>query len=240
LLVVLVLAFAARPVIGDPPLAVASLSIALLAILFIALYTVQVEDLLGDRDALLVRKKRTTRLAWLLVVPAVAERVVVIVAPSHRLYLLSSVSWLLFLSFVTWTQAQSLLRQRRITSETLSMAISVYLLLAITWGMLFIAIFEFNPGAFSFGASRDGAEGPSSGARFFPVLLYFSLTTIATVGYGDVLPVSMGARYAAVAEGIAGQLYLAILVARLVSMQVSGAAAQGNAAEPGRGDPTNV
>jgi hypothetical protein len=52
-----------------------------------------------------------------------------------------------------------------------------------------------------------------------PVLVYFSLTTIATVGYGDITPLSLQARYASVAEGIAGQFYLSILVARLVGMQ---------------------
>ena len=59
-----------------------------------------------------------------------------------------------------------------------------------------------------------------------PVLIYFSLTTIATVGYGDITPVTLQARYAAVAEGIAGQFYLAILVARLVAMQMSQSASQ--------------
>jgi hypothetical protein len=59
------------------------------------------------------------------------------------------------------------------------------------------------------------------------VLLYFSLTTLATVGYGDVLPVSLQARYAAVAEGITGQFYLAILVARLVAIQVGSLQASG-------------
>jgi hypothetical protein len=54
-----------------------------------------------------------------------------------------------------------------------------------------------------------------------PVLIYFSLTTLATVGYGDITPVTLQARYAAVSEGIAGQFYLAILVARLVGMQMS-------------------
>jgi voltage-gated potassium channel len=52
------------------------------------------------------------------------------------------------------------------------------------------------------------------------------MTTLATVGYGDITPVTVQARYAAVSEGIAGQFYLAILVARLVGMQVSQSASK--------------
>ena len=50
---------------------------------------------------------------------------------------------------------------------------------------------------------------------------YFSAASYATVGYGDITPLTLQVRYAAVAEGIAGQYYLAILVARLVAMQMN-------------------
>jgi voltage-gated potassium channel len=46
---------------------------------------------------------------------------------------------------------------------------------------------------------------------------------LSTIGFGDITPVTLKARYSAVAEGISGQFYLAILVARLVGMQMSGA-----------------
>ena len=52
-------------------------------------------------------------------------------------------------------------------------------------------------------------------------MAYFSLTTISTIGFGDITPLTLQARYAAVAEGIAGQFYLAILVARLVGLYMS-------------------
>jgi hypothetical protein len=55
----------------------------------------------------------------------------------------------------------------------------------------------------------------------FPVLIYFSLITLTTIGYGDITPLTMKARYAAIAEGVTGQFYLAILVARLVGMQMN-------------------
>jgi voltage-gated potassium channel len=58
------------------------------------------------------------------------------------------------------------------------------------------------------------------------VLGYFNLTTLSTIGFGDITPLTLQARYAAVAEGITGQFYLATLVARLVGLQMSRSAGQ--------------
>jgi hypothetical protein len=55
---------------------------------------------------------------------------------------------------------------------------------------------------------------------------YFSLTTLSTIGFGDITPLTLQARYLAVAEGITGQFYMAILVARLVGLQMSQSAGQ--------------
>jgi voltage-gated potassium channel len=55
----------------------------------------------------------------------------------------------------------------------------------------------------------------------FPILAYFSLTTLSTSGFGNITPMTLRARYTAVAEGITGQFYMAILVARLVGLHMS-------------------
>ena len=70
---------------------------------------------------------------------------------------------------------------------------------------------SLRPGAFS--ESLSAADG----ARAF---LYFSFVTLTTVGYGDILPVHPAARSLAMLEAVTGPLYLAILVARLVSASV--------------------
>jgi len=75
---------------------------------------------------------------------------------------------------------------------------------------------------------RSASEALRGSARstHFPIFVYCRLTTLSTVGFGDITPLSLQARYAAITEGITGQLYLAILVARLVGMQMSRAAAR--------------
>jgi voltage-gated potassium channel len=219
LLVALIVTLGARPLIGTAGVAPLVFSIALLSVLLVALYTVQVDELVGERDLLVRQKRRISRIGWVLTVPAVFERVLVMIAPSNWVYQLGTIFWWLVFAFVTLNQLGNLLKQKQVTGETISMAVSVYLLLGLTWGLFYVVIFLYQPLAFNLGASLGGG---APNLQIFPVLIYFSLTALSTVGYGDITPVSLQARYAAVAEGITGQFYLAILVARLVAMQMSG------------------
>ena len=217
----IVAALAVRPLIGDAGIAPIAFSIALLVLLLIALLTIQVDELVGERERLLVQRRRRTFIGWLLAVAAIVERMLVMFYPSPRLLLVGSIGWGLFFAFVAWSQLRSMLKQREVTGETISNAVAVYLLLGLTWGVVYVVLFELDPAAFNFGATPIPDR-----LDMFPVLAYFSMTTLATIGFGDITPVSLQARYAAVAEGIAGQFYLAILVARLVGMHMSHAAGQ--------------
>ena len=229
LLIAIVVAFAVRPLIGDAGDAPVAFSIALLALMLVALYTVHVDELVGERDVLLARRRRQSIVGWALAALAIAERLSVLIAPSHQLFIAGSIGWLLFFSFVTWSQLRSLLIHREVTRETISLSISVYLLLGMCWALLYILIFLSRPQAFNLGASPElGEVLVAHPERMFPIFIYFSLTTLSTIGFGDITPVTLQARYAAVAEGITGQFYLAILVARLVGMQMSGSGRSGH------------
>jgi voltage-gated potassium channel len=223
LLIALVSLFLVRPLIGDGGIATATFSIAILLLLLFALYAIQVDELVGERDTLLAQRRRRSIIGWALAVPATVARLAVAFVPSPTLYLSETILWLLLFIFITWHLLRGVLRQREITSETISMSISVYLLLGFTWGLFYILLHHVQPLAFSLGGSPTPI---SSEQQVFPVLIYFSLTTLSTIGFGDITPVSLQARYAAVAEGISGQFYLAILVARLVGMQMSQSASR--------------
>jgi hypothetical protein len=88
-------------------------------------------------------------------------------------------------------------------------AISIYLLLGLQWFALYSAIDILSPGSIQ----HSAAAKPDRHAE----LLYFSLITLSTIGYGDVVPVQGEVRILAALEGIAGVLYIAITVALLVS-----------------------
>jgi len=225
LLIAIVAAFLVRPLIGDSGAGPPIFSLAMLALLLLALYNINVDDLVGDRDTLLTQRRRRNIIAWTLGIPAIAERFAASFAPSHALYIAGSVLWLLLFAYITWNELRAVLRQKEITREVISMSISVYLLFGLTFGLFYIVLHDLQPNAFSFSAA-----GPVSEQQTIPVLIYFSLTTLSTIGFGDITPITLQARYAAVAEGITGQFYLAILVARLVGMQMSQSA--GQIAEP--------
>ncbi len=218
LLIAIVTLFAVRPFLGDTGAGAILFSLAMLLVLLAALLTIQIDDLVGERTQLLAQRRRRAFVGWALAVPAVAERLWLFFAPRPWIIVVGSASWLLFFAYVTWSQLRSLLKQRQITSETISMSISIYLLLGLSWGLLYIVIYTRHLEAFSFGGGPGVDE-----QHMFPIFIYFSLTTLSTIGFGDITPLTLPARYAAVAEGITGQFYLAILVARLVGMQMSAA-----------------
>ncbi len=217
LLIAIVVLFLVRPLIGNGGIATGIFSTALLVLLLFALYAIQIDELVGDRKTLLAQRRRRGFIGWAIAVPAIVGRLAAIVAPSPTIYLSEAILWLLLFTFITWHLLRGVLRQREITSETISMSISVYLLLGFTFGLFYILLHHLQPLAFSFGSTPVSSNEQQS----FPILAYFSLTTLSTIGFGDITPVSLQARYAAVAEGITGQFYLAILVARLVGMQMS-------------------
>lgn len=86
--------------------------------------------------------------------------------------------------------------------------LALYLLIAVAWGVTYNIIEALVPGSFAAGTT------PIPWHKF----LYFSLTTITTLGYGDILPTSPFARIWSTMEAVTGVLYVAVLVARLVSL----------------------
>jgi hypothetical protein len=88
-------------------------------------------------------------------------------------------------------------------------AVRIYLLLGLQWFALYSAIDILSPGSIQ--------HSTSATADRHAELLYFSLVTLSTIGYGDVVPLQGEVRMLAALEGIAGVLYIAITVALLVS-----------------------
>src|SRR5271156_7112105 len=82
LLVAIIAAFLVRPLIGDSGAGPILFSSAMLVLLILSLYNIDVDELVGDRKILLAQRRRRSIIAWTLGVPAFAERLVVIFAPS--------------------------------------------------------------------------------------------------------------------------------------------------------------
>ena len=95
-------------------------------------------------------------------------------------------------------------------------AIVAYLLAAVAFGILFQVIETEFPGSFS--GLEDGAS--ENRHELSSAMLYFSLVCITTMGYGDIVPVAPAVRPLAVLEGAFGQLYVAVMIARLVGLHL--------------------
>lgn len=127
-----------------------------------------------------------------------------------------------FLTFLTLVIMFAVFRDEIVTFDTIFGAVCAYLLLGMTWGTGYALLVVISPQSLSVSPGLAQASGwgePIS--AFTPVLQYYSFTTLATLGYGDVSPLSPGARALSVMEGLAGQLYLAVLVARLVGIHTA-------------------
>jgi voltage-gated potassium channel len=102
-------------------------------------------------------------------------------------------------------------RARSINREHVYAALSAYLLAGVFFGSFYWVLDQIHPGSFTV----SGEFSPNSA-------IYFSFVTLATLGYGDIVPRSDVARGLAIVEGVGGQLFLAVLIARLVSLYARG------------------
>ena len=118
-----------------------------------------------------------------------------------------------FLAVVIASLLGFILRAKRVDANVLCAGISVYLILGLLWGLAYTFVAQVNPNAFSFN-TRSGTAAVMSGFT----AIYFSFTTLMTVGYGDITPAADVARMLAMLEAMTGTLFVGVMIARLVSL----------------------
>jgi voltage-gated potassium channel Kch len=114
------------------------------------------------------------------------------------------ISWILVLHIFR--------RARPITAVSIQAAIAVYLLFGLGWANAYLLVIQRNPHSFH---STVGLSSSSSTEWY-----YYSYVTLTTLGYGEITPLTRVARTLAVGEAVTGQLYLAVLIARLIGMEI--------------------
>jgi len=122
---------------------------------------------------------------------------------------------ILAFSALTWVVAHAVYAPGRITFRRLQGAAVLYLSLATIFASAYALIWELSPGAFANLVAQVG------GPQEIGTMLYFSLTTLTTTSYGDIVAVDPFARSLANLEAVIGQFYLAITVARLVTLELA-------------------
>jgi len=128
----------------------------------------------------------------------------------------------IFMTFLTLVILLAVFRDETVTADTIVGAVCAYFLLGMTWGTYYAFLALVSPDAFEISEALTQAAGwGSPRAPFTSLMQYYSFTTLATLGYGDVSPLTAVARGLSVLEGLTGQLYLAVLIARLVGMHTA-------------------
>lgn len=149
---------------------------------------------------------------WLLpsVLLALGNVIFVVAGNTFPSRALTGIRWGFLTAFFALTAVGLFLflrNSRSVGQAQLYTAVNIYLLLGLLWAALYLAIDAFYPGSIRTGGRPADRETE---------MLYFSLITLSTIGYGDIVPVSGEARILAALEGVTGVLYVAITVALLV------------------------
>jgi hypothetical protein len=126
-----------------------------------------------------------------------------------------------FLAFVSYHLLCAVLDDREVTLDTIVGAICLYLLAGLLWTYLYATIILTSPSAFQLAITVDPPIASPFGKGGFQQLVYLSFVTMTTLGYGDITPVSAPAQTASYLQAVFGQFFLAVLVARLVTLYIA-------------------
>jgi voltage-gated potassium channel len=129
---------------------------------------------------------------------------------------------ILFLGFLIVELARHLLRPETVSFDTLCASLCVYLLIGLIWTNIYVIVETRAPRSIvsTIDSGRQSGTSDSELERLIH-MLYFSFSTLTSVGYGDVVPRTNIARMLAVTEALVGQCYLLVMVSRLVGLHVA-------------------
>jgi hypothetical protein len=162
------------------------------------------------------RDSTPSRIIQSLVYILVAVHVLGVVLDNDGIALVVQVWGLVCVVYTVWLVLLHLLTARRVNANTIYAALCVYLLMGLAWALWYGLLIVLDPGSF-----REANEVATLGQRTMASELYYSLVTLTTLGYGDIVPVTPAARMSAALEAVTGQIYIVILVARLVGLNVA-------------------
>ncbi len=96
-----------------------------------------------------------------------------------------------------------------VTSERINAALCLYFIAGLIWAFFYLVMYDLKPESFNIkGADLDN-------------FIYYSFITLSTLGYGDITPLSPTARAFSYVEAVLGQIYLAVIIARIVSLHLA-------------------
>ena len=157
-------------------------------------------------------KKSRLIISLIIGIPAILAHWTTYVPHIQSFPFVSEVLSTVFYAYVSGNILAFIFKERDITPDLIIGAVCTYFLLGLFWASIYTIMEMAQPGSFSIPA------GMSDQGSLFN---YYSFVTLTTLGYGDITPLSEAARSLSVLEAAMGQLYIAVLVARLVGLHIA-------------------
>ncbi|WP_345975459.1 ion channel [Sulfurimonas sp. HSL3-7] len=147
------------------------------------------------------------------VVPALIATWLESIYPNNITFAASHVLMLTFFAYLLYLIINEMVHAHTVNTNTIFGAINIYLVGGLIWAYSYVLLYHFDTSAFAI----SGGESSSNTIELFT---YYSYTTLTTLGYGDIVAQNAQARMLSVLEAVFGQLYLAIVISKLVSISV--------------------
>jgi voltage-gated potassium channel len=208
LLIFIVILLSVLPLIAGDELALFSMKLVFSLILVFGIYAGR-------------RMRRDLILGGALGIPVLIGRWLPEYSSDIRVFLAVDILTAVFLLYITIMILSQVLSASRVTLDTIAGAVCAYFLIGLAWAFVYRAMFVISPHSFAFASSF--AHIFEEHTRSEPQLMnfaYYSFATLTTTGFGDVTPALGVSRAISVLEAIAGQFFIAILIARLVSLEI--------------------
>jgi len=199
-----------QPIVVSVSAANIPLNILIYLLLATAIYAV------GPRKSLVAI---TTALA----VSIVLTRLLYSISSNTRLLILSHALSFALMVVVTVTIVLQVFRAREITPDIIVGAVCVYLVIGAAWSFFYFFLQAVAPGSMmAMPVTTRGSLAPAPLEQYrFWEMVYFSMGALSTMGFLSSEPLTPMARQLAVVEAIMGQLYIAVLVARIVALSTA-------------------
>jgi len=157
-------------------------------------------------------KKVTFIVSLFLGIPAILAHWTTYFSEIHSFPIAAEVLRTVFFAYISANILASIFKEKEVTADLIIGAICAYFLVGLFWSSIYTIMEMVQPGSFLI------PEGVGNIGSLFN---YYSFVTLTTLGYGDVTPLSEAARSLSVLEAAMGQLYIAVLIARLVGIHIA-------------------
>lgn len=164
----------------------------------------------------------TKCIGLLLALPTIAMAGTNLVAAGDKVAISYYLFGIAFLIYTITLVLRALFTAQRVTLNVVCSSLCVYIMLGLLWALVFSLADVIHPGSFLFVNAEVGDQSKMQFGTEQAILpIYYSFVTITTLGYGDIVPTTPQVRMFAAIEALTGQLYIAVLVARLVALHAT-------------------